>query len=78
MKLNAETKRVLKARGKEFVIEEVKDERGNKYVVVRELTNAKMANGEYWQDDLNNVQRVTMKELSEELRKVLSKVLRSV
>ena len=78
MKLNVESKKVLKARGKELVIEEVRDEKGNKYLVVRELTNAKLANGEYWQDDLNNVQRVTMKDLDVELRKNLSKLLRNI
>lgn len=78
MKLNVESKKVLKARGKELVIEEVRDEKGNKYLVVRELTNAKLANGEYWQDDLNNVQRVTMKDLDVELRKSLSKLLRNI
>ena len=78
MKLNVESKKILKARGKELVIEEVRDEKGNKYLVVRELTNAKLANGEYWQDDLNNVQRVTMKDLDVELRKNLSKLLRNI
>lgn len=78
MKLNVESKKVLKARGRELVIEEVRDEKGNKYVVVRELSNAKLANGEYWQDDLTNVQRVTMKDLDVELRKNLSKLLRNI
>mgnify|MGYP001770640090 FL=1 len=78
MKLNVESKKVLKARGKELVIEEVRDEKGNKYIAVRELTNAKLANGEYWQDDLSNVQRVTMKDLDVELRKNLSKLLRNI
>ena len=75
---NVEAKRVVRIKGKELVVEETRNEKGEKIIVVRALNNAKLAKeDEYWQDDLNNVQKVTMKELNEELRKVLMRALRN-
>jgi hypothetical protein len=75
---NVEAKRVVRIKGKELVVEETRNEKGEKIIVVRALSNAKLAKeDEYWQDDLNNVQKVTMKELSDELRKVLMRTLKN-
>jgi len=75
---SVEAKRVVRIKGKELVVEETRNEKGEKIIVVRALNNAKLAKeDEYWQDDLNNVQKVTMKELNEELRKVLMRALRN-
>jgi hypothetical protein len=75
---NVESKKILKYKGKELVIEEARNEKGEKIVTVRELTSAKLAKGdEYWQDDLNNVQRVSMSELSQEIRELLRKALKN-
>jgi len=75
---NVEAKRVVRIKGKELVVEETRNEKGEKIIVVRALNNAKLAKeDEYWQDDLNNVQKVTMKELNDELRKVLMRALKN-
>ncbi len=75
---NVEAKRVVRIKGKELVVEETRNEKGEKVIVVRALNNAKLAKeDEYWQDDLNNVQKVTMKELNDELRKVLMRALKN-
>jgi len=75
---NVEAKRVVRIKGKELVVEEARNEKGEKIVVVRALNNAKLAKeDEYWQDDLNNVQKVNMKELNDELRKVLMRALKN-
>ncbi|MCQ4342670.1 MAG: hypothetical protein RXN77_04010 [Sulfolobaceae archaeon] len=75
---NVEAKRVVRIKGKELVVEETRNEKGEKIIVVRALSNAKLAKeDEYWQDDLNNVQKVTMKELNDELRKVLMRALKN-
>jgi len=75
---NVEAKRVVRIKGKEIVVEETRNEKGEKIIVVRALNNAKLAKeDEYWQDDLNNVQKVTMKELNDELRKVLMRALKN-
>jgi len=75
---NVEAKRVVRIKGKELVIEETRNERGEKVIAVRALSSAKLAKeDEYWQDDLNNVQKVTMKELNDELRKVLIRALKN-
>jgi len=75
---NVEAKRVLRIKGKDLVVEETRNEKGEKIIVVRALNNAKLAKeDEYWQDDLNNVQKVTMKELNDELRKVLMRALKN-
>ncbi|MCQ4337029.1 MAG: hypothetical protein NO130_06590 [Sulfolobales archaeon] len=75
---NVEAKRVVRIKGKELVVEETRNEKGEKIIVVRALSNAKLAKeDEYWQDDLNNVQKVTMKELNDELRKALMRVLKN-
>jgi len=75
---NVEAKRVVRIKGKELVVEETRNEKGEKIIVVRALSNAKLAKeDEYWQDDLNNVQKVTMKELNDELRKVLMRTLKN-
>jgi hypothetical protein len=75
---NVEAKRVVRIKGKDLVVEETRNEKGEKIIVVRALNNAKLAKeDEYWQDDLNNVQKVTMKELNDELRKVLMRALKN-
>jgi bifunctional DNA-binding transcriptional regulator/antitoxin component of YhaV-PrlF toxin-antitoxin module len=75
---NVEAKRVVRIKGKELVVEETRNEKGEKIIVVRALSNAKLAKeDEYWQDDLNNVQKVTMKELNDELRKALMRALKN-
>lgn len=75
---NVEAKRVVRIKGKELVVEETRNEKGEKIIVVRALNNAKLAKeDEYWQDDLNNVQKVTLKELNDELRKVLMRALKN-
>ncbi|PVU73172.1 hypothetical protein DDW10_02735 [Sulfolobales archaeon SCGC AB-777_J03] len=75
---NVEAKRVVRIKGKELVVEETRNEKGEKIIVVRALNNAKLAKeDEYWQDDLNNVQKVTMKELNDELRKALMRALKN-
>jgi len=75
---NVEAKRVVRIKGKELVVEETRNEKGEKIIVVRALNNAKLAKeDEYWQDDLNNVQKVNMKELNDELRKVLMRALKN-
>ncbi|MCQ4366615.1 MAG: hypothetical protein NO114_03065 [Sulfolobales archaeon] len=75
---NVEAKRIVRIKGKELVVEETRNEKGEKIIVVRALSNAKLAKeDEYWQDDLNNVQKVTMKELNDELRKVLMRALKN-
>jgi hypothetical protein len=75
---NVEAKRVVRIKGKELVVEETRNEKGEKIIVVRALSNAKLAKeDEYWQDDLNNVQKVNMKELNDELRKVLMRALKN-
>lgn len=75
---NVEAKRVVRIKGKELVVEETRNEKGEKIIIVRALNNAKLAKeDEYWQDDLNNVQKVTMKELNDELRKALMRALKN-
>lgn len=75
---NVEAKRVVRIKGKELVVEETRNEKGEKIIVVRALNNAKLAKeDEYWQDDLNNVQKVTLKELNDELRKALMRALKN-
>jgi bifunctional DNA-binding transcriptional regulator/antitoxin component of YhaV-PrlF toxin-antitoxin module len=75
---NVEAKRVVRIKGKELVVEETRNEKGERIIVVRALSNAKLAKeDEYWQDDLNNVQKVTMKELNDELRKALMRALKN-
>ncbi|MGC9105930.1 MAG: hypothetical protein ACP5HQ_05875 [Thermoprotei archaeon] len=75
---NVESKKILKFKGKELVIEEARNERGEKIITVRELTSAKLAKGdEDWQDDLSNVQRVSMSELSQEIRELLRRALKN-
>ncbi len=75
---NVEAKRVVRIKGKELVVEETRNEKGEKIIVVRALSNAKLAKeDEYWQDDLNNVQKVTLKELNDELRKALMRALKN-
>jgi hypothetical protein len=75
---NVEAKRVVRIKGKELVVEETRNEKGEKIIVVRALNNAKLAKeDEYWQDDLNNVQKATMKELNDELRKALMRALKN-
>ncbi|MCG2888329.1 MAG: hypothetical protein L7H21_05780 [Sulfolobales archaeon] len=75
---NVEAKRIVRIKGKELVVEETRNEKGEKIIVVRALSNAKLAKeDEYWQDDLNNVQKVTMKELNDELRKALMRALKN-
>ncbi|BFH74497.1 hypothetical protein SJAV_24410 [Sulfurisphaera javensis] len=76
---NVESKYVVNVNNKKLVIEEARNEKGEKIVSFYILTNAKLPNGEEWNEDLTNAKTIEKREdLPENLRKLLRNVLRSL
>ncbi|MBP1357930.1 MAG: hypothetical protein JZD40_05540 [Sulfolobus sp.] len=73
---NVVSKYLIKIKSKQIVIEEGRNEKGEKIVTFFTLTNAKLPNGEEWNEDLSNAKTVEKREdLPENVRKLLRNVL---
>lgn len=76
---NVEAKYLVKIRNKQIVIEEARNEKGEKIVTFYALTKVKLSNGEEWNEDLTNAKNVEKREdLPEDVRKLLRKALKSL
>jgi len=76
---NVEAKYLVEIKNKQIVIEEARNEKGEKIVTFYTLTKAKLPNGEEWSEDLSNAKKVEKREdLPEDVRKLLRKVLNSL
>jgi len=59
---NVESKYLVEIKNKQIVIEEGRNEKGEKIVTFYTLTNAKLPNGEDWNEDLTNAKKVEKRE----------------
>ena len=76
---NVESKYLVEIKNKQIVIEEGRNEKGEKIVTFYTLTNVKLPNGEEWNEDLTNAKKVEKREdLPENVRKLLGKILSSL
>lgn len=73
---NVENRYLVKVGNDEILIEEARNEKGEKIYVFQSLKKAKLPNGEEWNEDLSNVKRIEKREeLPDEVKKVLRKTL---
>ncbi|BAK61783.1 hypothetical protein [Sulfurisphaera tokodaii] len=76
---NVEAKYVLNLKNRQVVVEESRNEKGEKIYSFYVLTSAKLSNGEEWNEDLSNAKTIEKREdLPENLRKILRNVLSSL
>jgi len=76
---NVESKYLVEIKNKQIVIEEGRNEKGEKIVTFYTLTNAKLPNGEEWKEDITNAKKIEKREdLPENVRKLLKKILSSL
>jgi len=76
---NVESKYLVGIKNKQIVIEEGRNEKGEKIVTFYTLTNAKLPNGEEWKEDITNAKKIEKREdLPENVRKLLKKILSSL
>jgi len=76
---NVESKYLVEIKNKQIVIEEGRNEKGEKIVTFYTLTNAKLPNGEEWNEDLTNAKKIEKRDdLPEYVRKLLKKILSSL
>lgn len=76
---NVESKYLVEIKNKQIIIEEGRNEKGEKIVTFYTLTNAKLPNGEEWNEDLTNAKKIEKREdLPENVRKLLKKILSSL
>ncbi|BFI73972.1 hypothetical protein [Sulfurisphaera ohwakuensis] len=76
---NVEAKYVLNLKNRQVVVEESRNEKGEKIYSFYVLTSAKLSNGEDWNEDLSNAKTIEKREdLPENLRKILRNVLSSL
>jgi len=76
---NVESKYLVEIKNKQIVIEEGRNEKGEKIVTFYTLTNARLPNGEEWSEDLTNAKKVEKRDdLPENVRKLLRKILGSL
>ncbi|QIW24349.1 hypothetical protein EWF20_09435 [Sulfolobus sp. S-194] len=76
---NVEAKYILNLKNRQVVVEESRNEKGEKIYSFYVLTSAKLSNGEDWNEDLSNAKTIEKREdLPENLRKILRNVLSSL
>ncbi|AHC51802.1 hypothetical protein SUSAZ_07500 [Sulfolobus acidocaldarius SUSAZ] len=73
---NVESKYSMKVKGQELLIEETRNEKGEKIIIFQSLTSAKLLNNEEWKENTSDAKNVEKREdLPQDIRKITGKIL---
>ncbi|BCU71370.1 hypothetical protein [Stygiolobus caldivivus] len=74
---NVESKYIVKIGREEILVQQARNERGEKIYIFQTLKNIKLEEGEEWNEDLSNVQTVDSRDkLPDDVKRVLRNVLK--
>ena len=76
---NIEGKYIVKVRGKDILIQQARNEKGEKIYIFQTLTHLSLGEGEEWNEDLSNAQTVDSRDkLPDDVKKALRKALKLI